>query len=65
VAELLSSSWPPQFKGDAYRAAVKASTDHIAGKKSADDVRKAFIEAAKEAEIFLWEGKRGGWIYER
>jgi len=62
VAELLTGSWPPQARGEAYNAAVETCMDHFEGKKSGDNVRSAFIEAAKDARIFLWEGTNGGWV---
>lgn len=55
VAELLVDDWPAE-RGPSYKKAVKASMDHMSGKASADAVRKAFIAAAKEANIFVREG---------
>jgi len=56
VAELLTGNWPAHSRGKAYTMAVKACMDHIEGKKSGEDVREAFIEAAKEARVFIREG---------
>lgn len=59
VAELLTGNWPAQFRGKAYLAAVEASMDHVEGKKSGEQVRAAFIEAAKEARLLVSEGWPG------
>lgn len=56
VAERLTNSWPGT-PGVAYTRAVKACMDHIIGKKDAGAVRRAFIGAAKEADIFVREGR--------
>ena len=59
VAELLTGPWPAQFRGKTYASAMKACMDHMEGKKSAEAVRKAFIDAAKDARLFIGEGKHG------
>ena len=57
VAERLTGTWPMAHMGAAYRKAVKACMDHLRGKKDAGAVRKAFIGAAKEADIFVRDGR--------
>jgi len=56
IAELLTGPWPAKRRGVPYAAVVKACMDHHEGRTSADDVRKAFITAAKDADIFVREG---------
>lgn len=57
VATRLRGQWPGAHKGAAYQEAVKACLDHIRGKKNAGAVRASFIGAAKEADIFVGEGR--------
>jgi hypothetical protein len=56
IEERLTQQWPVARRGAAYHKAVEACLDHLQGKKEASAVRKAFIEAAKEADIFVCEG---------
>lgn len=58
AAERLIGPWPTAHRGALYRKAVKACMDHLNGKKDAAAVRKAFISAAKEADIFVRDGHR-------
>ena len=58
VAERLTKNWPAAHKGAAYKKAVKAAMDHLRGKMDPAAVRKAFISAAKEADIFVGEGRQ-------
>jgi hypothetical protein len=51
---------PAAHKGALYRKAAKACMDHLRGKKDASAVRKAFISAAREADIFVREGRHFG-----
>jgi hypothetical protein len=60
AAEQLTEKWPAAHKGALYRKAVKACMDHLRGKKDAGAVRKAFIGAAREADIFVREGRHFG-----
>jgi hypothetical protein len=60
VAERLTKGWPAARKGAAYTRAVKACMDSFSGKKNIEAVREAFIDAAKEADIFVREGHRYG-----
>jgi len=57
VAERLTGNWPEAHKGALYRKAVKACMDHLWGKNGSDVVRRAFVEAAKEADILVREGR--------
>jgi hypothetical protein len=57
VAERLTKGWP-QRRGTAYTRAIKACMEYFSGRKNIDAVRSAFIEAAKEADIFVREGAR-------
>jgi Protein of unknown function (DUF982) len=56
AAEILSWEWPER-RGNAYARAVQISMAHFAGLALATDVRDAFIAAAKEARIFVREGR--------
>jgi hypothetical protein len=58
VAERLTDKWPSSRQGVAYNRAVKACMDHFSGKRNIEAVRAAFIEAAKDAGIFVREGHR-------
>lgn len=60
VAERLTGAWPAAHKGAAYTRAVKACMDNFSGKKNTQAVREAFIEAAREANIFVREGRHRG-----
>jgi hypothetical protein len=60
VAERLTENWPAAHRGTAYKRAVKAAMDHLRGKKDANELRKAFVAAAKEADIFVREGRHHG-----
>lgn len=56
VAELLTGLWPAKHRGIQYTTAIKAWMAHNEGRTDADEVRKAFIAAAKDAKIFVREG---------
>jgi hypothetical protein len=60
VAMRLTAKWPAPRKGAAYRKAVQACMAHLDGKRNVGAVRSAFIEAAKEADIFVREGRHFG-----
>lgn len=57
VAMRLTAKWPTAPKGEAYRKAVLACMSHLDGKKNTEAVQTTFIEAAKEADIFVGEGR--------
>ncbi len=54
ASELLSRHWP-ENGGRKLKAARRACLDGFGGTLSAGDVRKAFIGAAKEVGIYVWE----------
>jgi hypothetical protein len=54
ASDVLTLSWPSHGKKKLV-AAKKACSDAFDGKISADEVRTAFIAAAKEVDIFIWE----------
>jgi hypothetical protein len=60
VAMRLTAKWPAAHKGAAYKKAVTVCMAHMDGRKDTKAVRSAFIEAAKEADIFVSEGRRIG-----
>jgi hypothetical protein len=56
IAERLAEQWPATHRGAAYKKAVRICLAHLRGEKDASAVRKAFIGAAKEADIFVDDG---------
>jgi Protein of unknown function (DUF982) len=54
ASELLSHNWPKNG-GRKLTAARKACLDGFSGTMSVDAVRRAFIGAAKEVGIYVWE----------
>ena len=54
---LIEGSWPTEGRGPAYGAAVKACLAAVEGTGDVEAARKAFIAAAKEAGIFVREGR--------
>ncbi|TXR51183.1 DUF982 domain-containing protein [Phyllobacterium endophyticum] len=55
--EVLAKYWPRNC-GEKYLTARQACVDARAGRLNADAVRDAFVEAAKEASIFVNERSR-------
>ena len=53
AANVLFRQWPRQ-KGKKLSAARQACLDAIEGTGSVDDARTAFVAAAKEAKILVW-----------
>jgi hypothetical protein len=53
AAEVLMMHWP-KHKGKNLSAARQACLDAIGGEGSVDDARAAFVAAAKEARILVW-----------
>jgi hypothetical protein len=51
AAELLAGAWAVQ--GPKHRLALLACRDAVAGRKSVDEARKAFADAAREAGILV------------
>ncbi|WP_027062579.1 DUF982 domain-containing protein [Mesorhizobium loti] len=56
AAALLIEKWPRKT-GPRYSSAVKAVMDVMAQRKTVSVVRKAFAAAAKEADVFVCEGR--------
>ena len=59
AAEYLLMKWPVH-EGQKLKVARQCCFDALDGKASAADARSAFIEAAKEAHIFVDYVKKGG-----
>ncbi|WP_181175627.1 DUF982 domain-containing protein [Mesorhizobium sp. B2-3-4] len=56
AASLLLEKWPTT-RGPKYRAALKAMRDVLEQRKTVSVGRKAFTAAAKEADVFVREGR--------
>jgi Protein of unknown function (DUF982) len=57
AAEILVVAWPAEKRGNTWRNACEAAHAALAGTLEADTARKAFILAAKQAGIFVREGR--------
>jgi hypothetical protein len=57
AAFLLVDRWPDKDRGPEYRSALQACMDVMEGRRAAASARRAFIRAAKEASLFVREGK--------
>lgn len=57
VAEWLAGQRPGAHKSAAYERAVRVYLAHVRGEKDAWNVRSAFVDAAKEAGIFISDGR--------
>ena len=57
AAELLIERWPKNERGAKYREALRACMDVMEQRKAVASARKAFIAAAKEAHVFVREGR--------
>jgi len=57
AAEMLVVGWPTKGRGEAYRAALQATYNAIGETLAPAVARMAFIAAAKEAGIFVREGR--------
>lgn len=53
AASLLLDKWPDEKRGPKYRSALKAMMDVMEQRKSVAVARKAFVAAAKEADVFV------------
>jgi Protein of unknown function (DUF982) len=56
AAEMLLLDWPKNRRGRAYIDALQACHDGLDGTGSDAAARRAFIEAAKAADVFVREG---------
>ncbi|ODT13496.1 MAG: hypothetical protein ABS35_37700 [Kaistia sp. SCN 65-12] len=59
AASLMVDKWPAE-RGPRYRSALKALMDTMEQRKAVATARKAFTAAAKEADIFVREGRNFG-----
>jgi len=57
AAEILLQRWPAEERGAKYRAALRACMDVMEQRRTVAVARKAFIAAAKEAHVFVREGR--------
>ncbi|MFC3207504.1 DUF982 domain-containing protein [Aquamicrobium soli] len=60
AADFLVHRWPEQKKGPKHRAALQALMDVMQERKAVAAAREAFTAAAKEADIFIREGRQFG-----
>ncbi|MGB3899450.1 MAG: DUF982 domain-containing protein [Mesorhizobium sp.] len=60
AADLLLYKWPEDKKGPRHRAALRSLMDAMRDRHAASVAREAFVEAAKEADIFIREGYQFG-----
>ncbi|MER8828748.1 DUF982 domain-containing protein [Mesorhizobium sp. M0938] len=58
AATLLVDKWPDENRGPKYRAALKAMMDAMEQRRAVGSARRAFTAAAKEAHLFVREGRR-------
>lgn len=59
AALLLVDRWPDKDRGPKYRYALRACMDAMEGRKAVASARRAFIGAAKEAELYVRNGDIG------
>ncbi|RWP70862.1 MAG: DUF982 domain-containing protein [Mesorhizobium sp.] len=57
AASLLVDKWPDEKRGPKYRAALKALIDAMEQRRAVGSARRAFAAAAKEADVFVREGR--------
>ncbi|TIM05815.1 MAG: DUF982 domain-containing protein [Mesorhizobium sp.] len=57
AASLLVDKWPNEKRGPKYRAALKAMMDAMEQRRAVGTARRAFTAAAKEAHVFVREGR--------
>ncbi|TIP70659.1 MAG: DUF982 domain-containing protein [Mesorhizobium sp.] len=57
AASLLVDNWPDEKRGPKYRAALKAMMDAMEQRRAVGSARRAFTAAAKEAHVFVREGR--------
>ncbi|RUU34959.1 DUF982 domain-containing protein [Mesorhizobium sp. M6A.T.Ce.TU.002.03.1.1] len=57
AASLLVDKWPDERRGPKYRAALKALMDAMEQRRAVGSARRAFTAAAKEAHLFVREGR--------
>jgi hypothetical protein len=57
AASLLVDKWPPAKREPKYRSALKAMMDAMEQRRAVATARRAFTAAAKEARLFVGEGR--------
>jgi uncharacterized protein DUF982 len=57
AASLLVDKWPPAKRGPKYRSALKAMMDAMEQRRAVGTARRAFTAVAKEARLFVGEGR--------
>ena len=55
AAEFLLNEWPDTVEGKAYVAAARVLVEAHEGRATIDEAREAFIAAAREAGVFIYE----------
>ena len=57
AASLLVDKWPNEKRGPKYRSALKALMDAMEQRRAVGTARRAFTAAAREANVFVREGR--------
>ncbi len=57
AAALLVDRWPDEERGPKYRSALKAMMDAMEQRRAVGTARRAFTAAAREANVFIREGR--------
>ena len=57
AASLLVDGWPDEERGPKYRSALKAMMDAMEQRRAVGTARRAFTAAAREANVFVREGR--------
>lgn len=57
AASLLVDKWPQAKRGPKYRSALKAMMDAMEQRRAVGTARRAFTAAAREAHVFVGEGR--------
>jgi hypothetical protein len=57
AASLLVDGWPDEERGPKYRSALKAIMDAMEQRRAVGTARRAFTAAAREARVFVREGR--------
>jgi hypothetical protein len=60
AAVLLTQNWPSTVRGPKYQKALEVISNSMICRKKAGAARKAFVEAAIEANVFVREGHHVG-----
>lgn len=57
ATDLLLHKWPPERRGPMHRQALKAMLQVMEDEQPVRTAREAFVAAAKEADLFVHEGR--------